>query len=403
MIKEFFIPFIQQYGPAAIFLSLLLEYIGFPVPGETAMTFIGFLSWKSHSLYVVYSLIFSVAGSFAGSQIAWFLGKKYGESILLKYGKLLHLNKKKLDSASAAFVKHKVSLLLFGRYVPGMRHLVPYMGGISGMSTGSYIIYNLLGSLIWCTSFIGLGYALGEKWSIAEDIIKGYTVIFILLIVFIFVVIKFFNKHKKIIFAITFPMMLFVKLCEDLLKNELTIFDNTIYQFITRFFSEDMTEVMRFITYMGSGLVLIAIAIALILRSRGHKKFYFYSWMLGVNLVLVAVLNEAFKIFFQRERPDILRLVEAAGFSFPSGHSMVSASFYGLLAYMIYSNCGVKWKYLAIALFSLLVFSIGISRIYLGVHFASDVLAGFSAGIAWLGIFIPIVNRIYIAGDKPSY
>ena len=116
--------------------------------------------------------------------------------------------------------------------------------------------------------------------------------------------------------------------------------------------------------------------------------------MIALNLAIVSVLNEAFKVIFHRERPDILRLVEAGGFSFPSGHSMISMSFYGFIAYLFYANMKSRWKYLIISMFSVIILLIGISRIYLGVHYASDVLAGFSAGLTWLAIFVMLINKI---------
>ena len=94
----------------------------------------------------------------------------------------------------------------------------------------------------------------------------------------------------------------------------------------------------------------------------------------------------------QRPRPTEHRIIDESGYSFPSGHSMVSAAFYGFLIYLIYKN--VKNKYLKwglITILSLLVFLIGVSRIYLGVHYTSDVLAGFLVAISYLIIFITAI------------
>ena len=107
------------------------------------------------------------------------------------------------------------------------------------------------------------------------------------------------------------------------------------------------------------------------------------------------VLNYIIKHIIRRSRPVGFRLVKQGGYSFPSGHTMVSVAFYGFLIYLIYKR--VKNKYLKITLItllSILIFMIGCSRIYLGVHYTSDVLAGFSLSIAYLIIYISIVNRI---------
>lgn len=206
--------------------------------------------------------------------------------------------------------------------------------------------------------------------------------------------IKFFNKHKNVVFAITIPTLLFIKLIEDLIKNELSVFDNTIYDYLRRMISEDMTDFMVFITSFGSGVTLFLISIVGLCVFWRNQRYSFYSKMAALNLVIVYILNELFKMIFHRERPDILRLVEVGGFSFPSGHTMVSMSFYGFIAYLLYIHSKSRWKYFIILLFSVLISMIGISRIYLGVHYASDVLAGFTAGLAWLAIFVVLVDRI---------
>lgn len=101
------------------------------------------------------------------------------------------------------------------------------------------------------------------------------------------------------------------------------------------------------------------------------------------------------KHIVQRPRPTEFRIIDETGYSFPSGHSMVSAAFYGFLIYLIYKN--VKNKYLKwgiIILLSIIVITIGISRIYLGVHYTSDVLAGYLISISYLIIFTSIIKNL---------
>jgi membrane protein DedA with SNARE-associated domain len=396
LLKDVLIDLIKHYGSIALFFSLILEYLGIPLPGETMMSFLGFLSWKSSGFAVYLSLISAIAGTLIGSNFAWLIGNRFGENIVLKYGKYVRITKEKLDSTGKSFNKHTVGFLIFGRYIPGVRLVIPYLSGISKLKFKTFFIYNLIGSIIWCTSFIGLGFLLGDKWVIAEKLIKAYSLILILLAVFVFIVFKFFNKHKKTIFAIAFPMLIFIKLIEDLIKNELSVLDNTIYKYLRTLISHKMTDFMKFMTFLGSGQVLIFISVVCILVFWRNKKQSFYTKMISVNLLAASIINEVFKIAFHRERPDILRLVQVSGFSFPSGHSMISISFYGFIAYILYKNIKNPYKYLVVVLFSILIFFIGISRIYLGVHYASDVLSGFSAGLAWLAIFITLINRVFL-------
>lgn len=116
--------------------------------------------------------------------------------------------------------------------------------------------------------------------------------------------------------------------------------------------------------------------------------------MIIADLIIVAGFNTLLKILIQRPRPTEFRLIDEKGYSFPSAHSMASMAFYGLLIYLIYkyvTNIYLKW--ILIVILSLLIISIGISRIYLGVHYTSDVLAGFLISLAYLIIFISVTSK----------
>lgn len=112
------------------------------------------------------------------------------------------------------------------------------------------------------------------------------------------------------------------------------------------------------------------------------------GWFCGLNLVLAALLNVVLKAVVQRPRPEGFRLAVEGGFSFPSGHSMAACAFFGLIVWLV-------WRYerdrsrrlLLTAALSFIILMVGVSRIYLGVHYASDVVAGFCASLAWLALY----------------
>ena len=107
------------------------------------------------------------------------------------------------------------------------------------------------------------------------------------------------------------------------------------------------------------------------------------------------------KLVFRRDRPVDPLLQIAKGFSFPSGHALMSVTFYGLLIVIIWQNINRKWLKWVLSFFLvLLILAIGLSRIYLRVHYASDVLAGFSVGLVWLLLSLWILGRIEKYGKK---
>lgn len=168
----------------------------------------------------------------------------------------------------------------------------------------------------------------------------------------------------------------------------LAIVDRTISEYVRHFSSAGMTTLMKWITYSGSAAVTIAIAIVALLYTHYRKPRYLVeAYILSICLSGAWVSNEALKALFRRTRPEVAALVLAEGYSFPSGHAMTSFAFYGLLGYLLWQYGKRRGSLVGrLCAFGawLLALTIGISRVYLGVHFPSDVLAGYAAGGVWL-------------------
>jgi len=166
--------------------------------------------------------------------------------------------------------------------------------------------------------------------------------------------------------------------------------DGTIYNLIANLINSNTTAIMMFISHLGSAVTLITLTIAfiVILKNKRDPKY------ITINLALIFLLNRILKFIIARPRPEILRLVVEDGYSFPSGHSMVSMGFYGFLIHLIYKNIeDKKIKYPLIVFLSLLILFIGISRIYLGVHYFTDVIGGFIIAIIYLILFIKFLYK----------
>lgn len=191
---------------------------------------------------------------------------------------------------------------------------------------------------------------------------------------------------KKINFILAFLIILFVFLVCEVISNNIFIYDNTIYNIIIETFKSDtITKILKFITQFGSALYFTIVSFILIVLIKNKKN----KLLIPSNVLLVTVINLIIKEIIKRPRPNVTRLVKESGYSFPSGHSMTSLAFYGFLIYLIYKNIQNKYlKWTLIILLTLLIFLIGFSRIYLGVHYASDVIAGFLAGAIYLILFI---------------
>jgi len=184
----------------------------------------------------------------------------------------------------------------------------------------------------------------------------------------------------------------FLALTEDVFNKEIMQGDIIGYKMISTFLISDfVTPIAKFITNFGGAIFLSIATIALLVLIKNKK----IGLSIFSNIVIITILNQLLKRILRRPRPTEFRIVEETGYSFPSGYSMVSMAFYGYLIYLIYryiKNKYIKWS--LIVLLSILICLIGISRIYLGVHYTSDVLGGFLLSISYLVVYISLIKKI---------
>ena len=181
----------------------------------------------------------------------------------------------------------------------------------------------------------------------------------------------------------------FVELAwETMFRSAMSLFDDVFVWLIRYFSSPGLDKVMIVISDMGYSkgyLVLVATVTSLI----AWRKRWREAGMLAVCLIGGALLSFLLKNLFQRARPDLWQVVAASGYSFPSGHAMVSLCFYGMAAFLVMREISSwRWRMAVLMLAAVVSLAIGISRIYLGVHYPSDVLAGYAAGSTWLAFCV---------------
>lgn len=172
-------------------------------------------------------------------------------------------------------------------------------------------------------------------------------------------------------------------------KNDIYL-DEVVYNFISRHISDNLTYIIRNLTHFASSIIVILITICVIIFFKNRK----YGLFMTLNLIIITIFQYALKYLFARTRPVEINLIEESGYSFPSGHSLTAMAFYGFIIYLVYtSSLNKKSKSIFITLFSLLILVVGFSRIYLGVHFFTDVVGAFCFSLAFLIIYISIIKE----------
>lgn len=173
-------------------------------------------------------------------------------------------------------------------------------------------------------------------------------------------------------------------------------FDQSIIDAVQGMENEGLTRIMKGFTFLGSSLVATLLSVIaflflwLVLRHR--KELLMFLLSVGGS----EIWNIIIKNWMQRQRPNTHRLIEISGFSFPSGHSMAAFALYGTLTYLLWRHIPALAGRIAMIVIGVaLTLLIGISRIYLGVHYPSDVFGGYLASATWLMLSIYIFEKYW--------
>lgn len=204
------------------------------------------------------------------------------------------------------------------------------------------------------------------------------------------------RKNLRVIVACA-CVLVFLMILEDVYDAESMRLDRAAYWLIVEHLRTPwLTPVMESFSALATPVSLVVLLLAVAAFAPGKRP----GMCCAVNLVLVVVINQVLKFIIQRPRPDGFRLATVSGFSFPSGHSMVAMAFFGLLAWLVWKyEADRRLRRLYATGFALVIVMIGVSRIYLGVHYASDVLGGFCLSMAWLAVYTRVAVPLFIGED----
>lgn len=214
--------------------------------------------------------------------------------------------------------------------------------------------------------------------------------------------------NKRIV-IIAIAVVAFLAILEDVLEGGMDRLDTTAYYiFVVRLRRPWLTSLMEGFSSLASPVVLLMMLLMVAAFAPGRRP----GMCATINLGCALAINQVLKFIVQRPRPDGFRLVSEVGYSFPSGHSMVSMAFYGLCAWMVwhYERDRIM-KWLWCCGFGAAIGLVGVSRVYLGVHYASDVLAGFCVSLAWVAVytkvfcpfFMPETHEMHLQAESDPY
>ena len=430
---------VATYGYIIVALFIVLESMGIPLPAETSLLLAAAYAGAGH-LHLSVLIGVAAGAALVGDAGGYWLGRRGGRPLLERYGRWLHLHGTRLDRIEAFFARHGAKAVFFGRFVSVLRTYVALFAGISRMPYPTFSLFNALGGIAWAILFSLLGFVFGQHLSVVDAVIRylGWGLLGAMgLLVLALIAWRWVARHHEQLIdqcdrlfanplvsrlrsryswqltwlqarltpdeylglyitcglaASLACVWLFGSVAEDLLTHDPSVqFDIGFANLLHSWATPLATAVFVVITEFGGPIVVtLAIGLTLLYVWRRH-------WLhLGAWLVALAggeVLNVLLKQLFHRPRPvfadPLYRILVQNDYSFPSGHAMGSLIAYGMLAYFALLLVRT-WRARSAIVCStaLLVLLIGFSRLYLGVHYFSDVVAGYAAGGVWLSTCI---------------
>ena len=397
---------LSQYGYAIVFLGVLLENAGVPVPGETILLAAGFLAHQGlFSLPWVIAL--AVAAAMLGDNAGYWVGHRAGRPLVERYGPLVGLTPARLAVLDTFFTRHGAKTVFLARFVTGVRVFAAVFAGISGMPWRSFLLYNAAGALTWATAVALVGHLFGQSWGLLHRW-AGRAGLFAVAAVVAVALIVLSRQYRSrllaeaerwvpaaltlreviLVGANLTAIGLFAKIAEDVVTRESTAFDRAVSLTLHQLGNPALDRVMQAFSTIGAAPVVLAIVVLVIAWSVKRNDYRAAATLMAVA-VATECLNAILKFAFQRVRPSLWAVVTLHSYSFPSGEAMAAVAIYGMAAVVVVRPRPRAARSAEVGI-PLLALLIGVSHVYLGVHWATDVLAGFAAGAFLLsgGVYV---------------
>ncbi|MCM3673784.1 MULTISPECIES: DedA family protein [Peribacillus] len=187
---------LEHYGYLGIIVGLIGGIVGIPIPDEVLLTYIGYNVFQGELSYLI-SIVSAFVGATGGISLSYFIGYKFGLPLLEKFGPKLHITEPKIIKTKKLFKKFGPYLLLFGYFIPGVRHLTAYIAAVNRFPFRKFVVYAYTGALIWIFTFITLGRILGGNWNKVELYMSTYCIYLITSLLILSILIYFLWKRRN--------------------------------------------------------------------------------------------------------------------------------------------------------------------------------------------------------------
>ncbi len=394
---------IEHGGYAVLSLITILEgvpIIGSLIPGHTVVIISGFLA-KLGVFHINLVILIVIVSAMLGDFSGFYLGKKYGYDFLRKFGKMFFIKEEYIEKARQIVSNHTGKAIILGRFNPITRPLIPFIVGASKVHINKFWLFDFISVALWALSSIGIGYVFGASYHLVVGVIGKFIFVAIIisaLIIWGYSIINkrfhIFAKYELIVLILNLVGLYgFFKTVQDAIKDHAYMAELDIW--INAFFINNAKSatlvLMNIITDMFSPISLLMITIIISIYLFYRRKWR-YLVITVTSMFGGFILGGFIKEIIERMRPLDAFILEV-DYSFPSVHALMATVFFTLIIYIFAGRIkSFVVREIMVAISIILIVLTSLSRLYLGVHWFSDVIAGCSFGLFWTTSTILIVR-----------
>ncbi|MBA2953757.1 phosphatase PAP2 family protein [Nocardioides sp. MAH-18] len=397
---------LTSLGPLAVLLVMAVVFIetglmaGFILPGDSLLFTAGLLVAHGTIGVPIWAVVPLVcAAAVIGDQVGYAVGRRYGPRVLTRPRSRL-LNPAHLDRASSFFDRHGPRAVVLARFVPVARTFTPVAAGAGKMPYRTYLAYNIAGGALWCTTMLLAGYLLGGI-PLLRDHIEVIT-IGIVALSLLPAIVSLLRAHQVRVgpwlaaAACAIATLGVVLLSDAVLEaDSVTSYDPTITSGVVSHRTSFLSHAANAASFAGSegSVAVLTTGVLVVLAGR---RWYREAVVLAAGMAGAGALVVGVKRIVDRARPGAAFRLGAAEAtpSFPSGHTLMTAAFLSLGVWLLWPHLnGRGVRFATVAGAAVAAFLVGGSRVYLGYHWATDVLAAWLVAAAWVGALLLVTRR----------
>jgi membrane protein DedA with SNARE-associated domain len=393
MTFAYLISFVIHYGYIGLYLILGTSILGIPIPDETLMVFIGFLTYEG-KLNSILAILSAASGSISGITVAYLLGRLFEQKMMHHLRK--HAGNELLNKAFNWYQRHGGKLLTIGYFIPGVRHLSGYIAGLTRLSYRSFAFFAYLGAVLWVSTWLMVGRLLGSRWETLLPIVHRYALILgvsaILLFLAFYLLYKkrdrlgpwlslqiqriperYMSLGKRRLFVtvaglIFLALFIFLMgLIQDFVAHEVGQFDDIVIDLFAVFTPPALVFLMQKINAIGTQLFILVVFVIAVAILRFSTKRWTHVLPLVMAWVGGTLIDYLFRLIFRGYSYSLFE--NLTPFQAPSqGFLLAALAFYVVLGYLLGRH--KPWMtqlMIAVVNFFLLLF-LALSPVYLRIH-----------------------------------